>query len=131
MQSPRLETAHASPNSIATSPTQPSSAESGRPVSSAEKKPISAAATLASAPLKVHARERTELDGAKAPKANQSSTLTGVVTPAATDQLFSPLAMVVIGLLLLAVAASLTALFVQRFRRPPEASFITQSIERQ
>jgi hypothetical protein len=39
--------------------------------------------------------------------------------------------MVVIGALLLVLAASLGILLLQRMRRPAQASFITQSLERQ
>jgi hypothetical protein len=132
-QSPRVETANANPVAIPTAATQPGLSEV-KPSPSSEQPRVIApdqGKSAISASLKVHARERTNPDEANSGKTGKASALNAVVTPATPDQLFSPLAMVVIGLLLLAVAASLTALFVQRFRRPPEASFITQSLDRQ
>ena len=84
-------------------------------------------------PLKVAARERTssaETNSAAA-QAQHPPTMAATIEPTLTDRLFSPVAMIVIGGLLLTLAATLGLLFWQRARRPPQPSFITQSLERQ
>jgi len=48
----------------------------------------------------------------------------------AQDRTFSPLAMIVIGTLMLLLALTLALLTMHFFRRPADASFITQSMDR-
>ena len=144
----------AAPTSLPTQP-QPHATESSSSVASATPKdqqttsvaPPPPAATTASIepktkvrpaasptiaalePLKVIARERPMAAQTNAHAAGRAPAV-ATVSPTLTDRLFSPAAMVVIGSLLFLLAATLTLLLVQRLRRVPEPSFITQSLER-
>jgi hypothetical protein len=92
------------------------------------------AAPKASAPFvpttKVAARELTKASDETEAKAEAKPTIAMVPVVTAQDRTFSPLAMIVIGTLMLLLALTLALLTMHFFRRPADASFITQSMDR-
>jgi len=92
---------------------------------------VSSAASLMGS-VKVAARERSKPPQASAREGQPTAAVTATASPTLTERLFSPAAMVFIGALLFLLAAAVTTIFVQKFRRPTHhASFITQGLERQ
>lgn len=86
---------------------------------------IVATASLLGEPMKVKARQHETSQRAAVDPTNQLPALAATAAPSFNDRFTSPIGLVVIGILLLALV-----LFLQRFRRNSQASFISQSMDR-
>jgi hypothetical protein len=104
------------------------SSETANGIAPSQPRPAEASSFVP--PVKVSARENSKpLEQTMERESETKPALAMAPIVPGQDRLFSPVAMIVIGSLLLLLAGTLALLAMHFFRRPPQPTFITQSMD--